>query len=165
MYNKSNEIKQALRVQFRNGTSKLTKRVCFGYDRDEHGDLVINQSEAQIVKWMFERYLSGYSLGKIADELCQKGIPSPTGKEKWNREAIDKLLSNEKYIGVVLLQKTLSVMGIQVENNGSAERYLTKKCSFCYHFNRAFSESAGRKDSKESRKCTGECGKRDAVCD
>lgn len=126
MHNKSSEIKQALRAQFRKGTSKLAKRVCFGYNQNEHGDLVINPTEAEIVKWMFERYLSGASLGKIADELYKKGIPSPTGRERWNREAIDKLLSNEKYVGVVLLQKTISVMGVQIENTGSADRYLTK---------------------------------------
>lgn len=89
-------IKEALRDQFKSGTSKMAKRICFGYEQDEYGNLVINPKEAEIVRWMFKRYLSGYSLGKIANELYQKGIKSPTGKERWNREAIDKLLSNEK---------------------------------------------------------------------
>ena len=40
------------------------------------------------------------------------------------REAIDKLLSNEKYTGRVLLQKTLSTGAVQIENNGLMERYL-----------------------------------------
>lgn len=126
MHNKSDEIKQALKTQFWNGTSKLAKRICFGYDQNEHGDLIVNTTEAEIVKWMFEQYLLGFSLGKIADGLYKKGILSLTGRERWNREAIDKLLSNEKYIGVVLLQKTISLMGVQIESPGSADRFLTK---------------------------------------
>ena len=43
---------------------------------------------------------------------------------KWNREAIDKLLSNEKYTGRVLLQKTVSTGAVQIENDGLMERYL-----------------------------------------
>lgn len=53
-----------------------------------------------------------------------KNILSPTGKPKWNREAIDKLLSNEKYTGRVLLQKTISTGAVQIENDGLMDRYL-----------------------------------------
>ena len=69
---------------------------------------------------MFEQYATGKSLGKIADGLARRGIPSPTGKPKWNREAIDKLLSNKKYTGRVFLQKTLDGK----DNAGYEERYL-----------------------------------------
>lgn len=58
------------------------------------GELAVNPDEAQMVCWIFEQYLSGKSLGKIAAGLEQQGIFSPAGKLKWNREAIDKLLSN-----------------------------------------------------------------------
>lgn len=85
---------------------------------------MINSDEAQVVCWIFERYLAGDSLGKIASGLERQGIPSPTGKSKWNREAIDKLLSNEKYTGRVLLQKTISTGMSQIENNGLVDRYL-----------------------------------------
>lgn len=77
-----------------------------------------------MVRWIFEHYLVGSSLGKIAAGLEQQGILSPTGRPKWNREAIDKLLSNEKYTGRVLLQKTISTGSTQIENNGLMERYL-----------------------------------------
>ena len=64
------------------------------------------------------------SLGKIASVLKAKGILSPTGKTKWNREAIDKLLSNEKYTGRVILQNTVRTGVSQVENDGLMARYL-----------------------------------------
>ena len=64
-------------------------------------------------------------IGQISDKLYQLDIKSPTGKDKWNREAIDKLLSNEKYIGVVILQKTVSGCGVQYVNTGFEDKYLT----------------------------------------
>lgn len=125
MMTKSMEIKQGHRERFSSGISKIAKRICFGYSQDENGELIVNPEEAKIVKWIFESYLSGFSLGKIADGLYEMGIKSPTGKDKWNREAIDKLLSNEKYVGAVLLQKTVTILGVQVENKGLESRYLT----------------------------------------
>ena len=40
------------------------------------------------------------------EELKEKGILSPTGKETWTSMTIDKILTNEKYVGNVILQKT-----------------------------------------------------------
>lgn len=85
----------------------MTKRRCYGYEVGSGGELAVNPDEAQVVCWIFERYLAGDSLGKIATGLAKQGILSPTGKPRWNREAIDKLLSNEKYTGRVMLQKTI----------------------------------------------------------
>ena len=121
---KSETIKNGLRKGFQDGSSKMAKRKCYGYDINPDGELTINPEEAQVVCWIFEQYLAGNSLGKIAAGLEKRSIPSPTGKPRWNREAIDKLLSNEKYTGRVLLQKTVSTGAVQIENNGLMERYL-----------------------------------------
>lgn len=123
-FEKSEVIKASLRKGFRDGSSKMTKRRCYGYDVVSDGALVINSEEAKVVVWIFEQYKVGKSLGKIAAGLEQQGILSPTGKPKWNREAIDKLLSNEKYTGRVLLQKTISTGAVQIENDGLMDRYL-----------------------------------------
>ncbi|MCI9577067.1 MAG: hypothetical protein HFJ84_10630 [Clostridiales bacterium] len=121
---KSEAIKSSLRKGFQDGSSKMARRKCYGYEVGSDGKLVVNPDEAKVVCWIFEQYLAGDSLGKIAAGLERQGIPSPTGKPRWNREAIDKLLSNEKYTGRVLLQKTLSIGAVQIENNGLMERYL-----------------------------------------
>lgn len=121
---KSEAIKDGLRKGFRDGSSKMARRKCYGYDINPDGELIVNPDEAKVVCWIFEQYLAGNSLGKIAAGLERQGIPSPTGRLKWNREAIDKLLSNEKYIGRVLLQKTASTGAVQIENDGFMERYL-----------------------------------------
>ena len=102
----------------------MAQRKCYGYDVGADGALVVNPNEANIVRWIFDRYLSGDSLDKIAAGLKTQSVPSPTGKPKWSRETINKLISNEKYTGRVLLQKTISAGGSQVKNDGFMERYL-----------------------------------------
>ena len=124
MIQKSEAIKAGLRKGFQDGSSKMARRKCYGYEVGLNGDLTVNPDEAQVVRWIFERYLAGDSLGKIAAGLERQGILSPTGKPRWNREAIDKLLSNEKYTGRVMLQKTISTGAVQIENDGLMERYL-----------------------------------------
>ena len=121
---KSEAIKAGLRNGFQDGSSKMARRKCYGYKVGPNGELAVNPDEAQVVCWIFERYLAGDSLGKIAAGLERQGIPSPTGRSKWNREAIDKLLSNEKYTGRVLLQKTVSTGAVQIKNKGLMDRYL-----------------------------------------
>lgn len=121
---KSFAIKAGIRKGFQDGSSKMARRRCYGYKVNTSGDLVINPDEAQIVRWIFERYLDGDSLGKIAASLEGQQISSPTGKQKWSREAIGKLLSNEKYTGRVLLQKTISTGVSQINNDGLMDRYL-----------------------------------------
>lgn len=116
--------KTGLRKGFQNGTSKMAQRRCYGYITGPDGELVVNPDEAIVVLWIFEHYLSGDSLGKIVTGLEQKGLPSPTGKPKWSREALSKLLSNEKYTGRVLLQKTVRTGAIQIENDDLMDRYL-----------------------------------------
>lgn len=111
---KSDVIKAGLRKGFQDGSSKMTRRKCYGYIVNLNGNLEINPSEAKVICWIFERYFAGDSLGKIASDLEKQGILSPTGRPKWNREAIDKLLSNEKYTGRVVLQKTVSTGAAQI---------------------------------------------------
>ena len=124
MIQKSEAIQAGLRKGFQDGSSKIARRKCYGYAVGSDGELAVNPDEAQVVRWIFERYLAGDSLGKIAAGLEKQGILSPTGKPRWNREAIDKLLSNEKYTGRVILQKTISTGTVQIKNDGLMERYL-----------------------------------------
>ena len=121
---KSEAIKASLRKDFQDGSSKMARRKCYGYEVGPDGELTVNSEEAKVVIWIFEQYLADNSLGEIAAGLERQGIPSPTGRFKWNREAINKLLSNEKYTGRVLLQKTVSTGAVQIENDGLMGRFL-----------------------------------------
>jgi site-specific DNA recombinase len=88
--------------------------------RNEDGALIFNPEQAGVVRFIFERYIAGYSLGRIVAELEQQEIPSPTGKPKWNSQTIDKMLSNEKYIGNAVLGKTVTENGSQVKNQDTS---------------------------------------------
>ena len=128
---KSEAIKNGLRKGFQDGSSKMSKRKCYGYSINSDGELEINPIETKAVVWIFEQYLAGNSLGKIVAGLEKQGSTSPTGRPRRNREAIDKLLSNEKYTGRVLLQKTISTGAVQIENDGLMDRYLYTGWEMC----------------------------------
>ena len=64
-------------------------------------EIIVHEEKADVVRSIFEYYLAGASLGKIVDMLHAKDILSPSGNPKWGRAAVDKLLSNAKYIPIV----------------------------------------------------------------
>lgn len=120
-------IRKSLEYGFQSGTSKTANRICYGYKQNEEGKLIIDEEKAENVKLIFDLYLKGYSLSGIVKELKKREIVSPTGKETWTSVAIDKLLSNEKYIGQVMLQKTYIENVLerkQIKNRGELTRYL-----------------------------------------
>ena len=90
---KSRSIRWGLVYGFQSGDSKLVNRVCYGYEQDKDGKLIINEKEAENVKLIFALYLQGYSLSGISKELKRRGVASPTGKEIWTSAAIDKILT------------------------------------------------------------------------
>lgn len=103
---KSENIKWGLRESAKNGTSGLYDRKCYGYTRDDAGRMVINTAQAEVVRLIFDLYLSGYSVLKIIRELQARGIPSPTGKETWYKRSIETMLTNVKYIGTAVALQT-----------------------------------------------------------
>lgn len=127
MYNyieKSTSIKHGMRKSFADTNSKMANRICYGYTKLPNGELTVNEQEAEVVRLIFSLYNSGKSLGKITKLLEQKQILSPAGKPKWNKEALNKLISNEKYTGEVLLQKTESFCGVQFKNDSELQKIL-----------------------------------------
>lgn len=66
----------------------------------ENGDLVINKEQTDVVKLIFDLYLGGKSILGIVKELKERSIKSPTGKDNWPKRSIEEMLSNEKYIGI-----------------------------------------------------------------
>lgn len=124
---KSRNIKWGFEVGFQTGYSQVANKSCYGYDKDSNGKLIIHSFQADIVRQIFDWYLQGDSLSKISGKLYDMRAPSPTGKEKWTSGTINKLLSNEKYTGDVLLQKTYISdfwNHKQSENNGKYPQYL-----------------------------------------
>ena len=110
-------ITWAIREQIRNGTSPLYTKPCYGYKKDDAGELVINHQEANVVKMIFDKYLEGYSIIGIIDYLYNLKISSPTGLPQWSKRTIEKMLRNEKYARNVILLKTIN----EINNKGFIE--------------------------------------------
>lgn len=123
---KSEQIRIGLQKSFWSGKSAKASTICYGYRITPSGELLVDSAEAKIVTFIFERFSKGDSLGKISDALVRMGIDSPAGKEVWSREAILKLLANEKYTGDVVLGKTHVVDGVQVKCHDIDKQVLIK---------------------------------------
>ena len=76
--------------------------VPYGYYIAPNGHVAIDQEKANIVRMIYQQYLSGMSLGGIADFLFKSNIPSPKGRERWTQPVLSNLLSNQKYIGYIV---------------------------------------------------------------
>lgn len=85
----------------------------YGYVLDGK-EIAIHEERANNVRSIFECYLAGASLGKIVDMLFAKDVPSPRGNLKSTGAAVDKLLSNAKYIPIVGIE---TYMDAQFERN------------------------------------------------
>ena len=103
---RSENIKLGLKYRAENGLSGLYKKPCFGYKKNENGDLVQDSYQAAVVRKIYELYLSGLSFEGLIGKLAKEGIPSPHGCEKWSKKAIETILTNIKYTGNVEVLKT-----------------------------------------------------------
>lgn len=123
----SEAIKWGLKRGFESGKSKLYNRRCLGYKHNEKGELTIDEAQAEVVRKIYDLYLEGYSVDLIIRDLERLNIKSPMGKDKWFKRAIKTILTNEKYIGNVILGKTYTGTfpnNKQQSNNGAQEKYL-----------------------------------------
>ena len=124
----SGNIRWSLQRKMANGTLGIA-RVPYGYQKDEHKQLQIDEKKAAIVRRIYALYLSGTGAHAIALLLNRDGIPSPTGI-RWNNITILKMLRQEKYIGDIHWQKTYSVfMGPKGRiNHGEQDSFYIRNC-------------------------------------
>lgn len=97
------------RKRFADGKVTVPFNRFLGYDRGPDGNLVVNPEEAVTIRRIYSMFLQGMSPYGIATKLTADGIKSPGGKEKWNAGAVHSFLTNEKYKGDALLQKSYTV--------------------------------------------------------
>lgn len=114
------------RKRFSDGKVTVPFGHFLGYDRGEDGNLVVNPEQAKIVQRIYGMFLTGVSPMRIAKTLTAEGIPTPGGKSKWNPGNIRNILTNEKYKGDALLQKTYTVDFLTKKkkvNEGEIQQY------------------------------------------
>ena len=79
-----------------------------GYDKDEDGNLVINESEADTVRLCYYLFLSGFPTSEIAEILMDLGRKTKLGNTKWTGSTVVNVLRNERHCGDVLSRKTFT---------------------------------------------------------
>lgn len=97
--------------------SKIFGKVCYGFRRNKDGIVETTPDKAVVVKMIFSLYLNGNSLEDIQQYLFETQIPSPSGKEKWSRDVLNKLLNNYKYtFGIVSHQMFEAIENLKESN-------------------------------------------------
>lgn len=112
--------------RFRDGTF-IIGTPAYGYRKDEDGNLIIEESEAGVIKEIFEAYLNGNGTYVIARELNCRNIPTIRGSEKWQDGVIKEILKNPVYEGNRLQQRTYTESQfpfVRKKNTGQRNQYL-----------------------------------------
>lgn len=137
--NISENVTWGIRKRFADGKVSMPYKRFMGYRRGEDGIPEIVEAETKIVRGIFRRFLEGATSTMIAKELNEAGIPCPACKNRlgedeigaeqadrkkarWSASTVESILTNEKYKGDAILQKTYCTDYIQktfVENDGS----------------------------------------------
>lgn len=124
--NRSLSMKWAIRNRFAHGIPRIVDLYAFHRDKHELMPYDEDQLEYKTVQWMYQAVINGLSISRIRQVLHLHRIPSPTGKEWWPYHTILYVLTNEKYAGKVLMQKTVRVdmfLHKSVKNTGQERQY------------------------------------------
>lgn len=122
----SANVRLGLQFRYQQGKVQVNHNWFLGYTKDEDGHLIIDPEQAEVVKRIYREYLSGNSFLKIKRSLEADGILNGAGRAKWNESNIKQILTNEKYIGDALLQKTYTVDILEKKreaNKGQVPKY------------------------------------------
>lgn len=97
------------RKRMADGKVTIAYSTFLGYDKGKDGNLVVNREQAKIIRLIYRSFMEGMAPIGICRMLEGKGILTPGGKRRWNESTVLSILSNEKYRGDALLQKTFTV--------------------------------------------------------
>lgn len=118
----SENSKWSTQKRFQNGTYIISYPP-YGYD-NVNGEMVIVPEQAAVIKRIFSEILAGKGIDAISTELNKDGILSKKGG-KWHPSTIRGIVSNEKYTGDVIFQKTYTDSGFnRHKNNGQRDQYM-----------------------------------------
>ena len=122
----SGNIRRGRQMHAKVGTLKVPCYRLYGYEKDTEGKFRVIPEQAEIVRELYKRYESGASLRNLQDWLEENQIKTVLGESKWTTTAVKGILTNEKYCGDVLLQKTFRTDVISkkvIKNIGQMAQY------------------------------------------
>ena len=107
--NISANVKKGLKMKMQRG-ELVGFQSCLGYDYNPADKTItINEEEAAVVRYIFQRYTEGAGGSVIAKELENLGYKTKRGSPKWADSTVIGIIKNEKYKGDILLGKTFTV--------------------------------------------------------
>lgn len=122
-------VKMGKRMAMQEGKVSFQYKKMYAYRKGADGQPEIILEEAEIIKRIFTGCLIGKSIRKIAEELNAENIPSPYKRQLWTDATIRSILTNERYCGDVILQKTYVTDPISKKvkkNNGELPKIYIK---------------------------------------
>ena len=125
----SKNVSWGIRQSFKNGNVPIQYKKLLGYRKGADGNAEIVPEEAEVVKEIYRLYLDGMSLNMIVEKLNEKGLTTKGNGSPYRKEVVQRILTNEKYTGDALLQKTYVTDCITKKtrkNNGELPMYLVK---------------------------------------
>lgn len=124
--NISSNVKKGLKMKMKRG-ELVGFQGCLGYDyHKETKSISVNEKEAEIVRYIFNRYIEGAGCTVIANELENLGYKTKYGSSRWVQSTVIGIIKNEKYKGDLLLGKTFTVDPIskrRLENFGEEDKF------------------------------------------
>ena len=125
----SQNVKMGVRMKMQRG-EMMGFNGCLGYDyHPEDKSITVNEAEAEIVRFIFDRYIEGYGAYTIAKELTKLGKLNKKGEVKWTDSGVRGILKNEKYKGDLMQGKTYTLDPIskrRLDNRGEQAKYYVK---------------------------------------
>ena len=125
----SKNVSWGKRQAMKEGKVTIQYKHLLGYIRGADGKPEIVPDQAEIIRFIFKRYLAGDTLRAIKAQLEAEQVPYSTGEVAWNRSTLQSILQNEKYCGDVIMQKTFRKDCINKEtvvNTGQLPKYWTQ---------------------------------------
>ena len=125
----SRNVAWGKRKAIKDGNGFVNFNQLYGYYLQENGSPGINLDKAAAVRFMYQQYLYGDSLRIIKERLDNNGVLNPKGEPGWQISTIKAILTNEKYCGDVLGQKTYKecvIGGKVMKNNGQLPQVLVQ---------------------------------------
>ena len=105
--------------------------IFYGYSRNTTG-IVFDFNKALNVDLIYDAYISGASLSGLIKLLHEKGIPSPSGKERWSTAVLHSTLSDSRYIPIVGFEKYTAAQ-FELERRSQTDEYTGKRKTARYH--------------------------------
>ena len=123
----SGNVKWGKKRAMEAGKVSIVYKNLYAYEKGADGKPIPIPAQAEIVQELYTRYLTGASLRELKDWLENGNHPTVAGSTTWSISTVKGILTNEKYCGDVLLQKTFSTDVISkkvVKNTGQLPKYL-----------------------------------------